>query len=88
MRTAGDDAAVSQLAGVCDVLVENFLPGKLRQMSLGYERLSGVNPRLIYCSISGAVTQTATMFVLTRFSKNRKDAMMQSRVSGSQSVSV
>ncbi len=44
---------VCQLAGVCDVLVENFLPGKLEQMGLGYEQLSRVNPQLIYCSISG-----------------------------------
>lgn len=44
---------VSQLAGVCDVLVENYLPGKLQQMGLGYEQLSRVNPQIIYCSISG-----------------------------------
>ncbi|KAM4718112.1 succinyl-CoA:glutarate CoA-transferase isoform 2-T2 [Anableps anableps] len=42
-----------KLAGVCDVLVENFLPGKLGQMSLGYAELSRLNPRLIYCSVSG-----------------------------------
>uniref|UniRef100_A0A3B4ZRL2 Succinyl-CoA:glutarate-CoA transferase n=1 Tax=Stegastes partitus TaxID=144197 RepID=A0A3B4ZRL2_9TELE len=45
--------SVCQLAGVCDVLVENYLPGKLRQMGLGYEQLSRGNPQLIYCSISG-----------------------------------
>nr|XP_046227900.1 succinate--hydroxymethylglutarate CoA-transferase isoform X2 [Scatophagus argus] len=44
---------IQQLAGVCDVLVENYLPGKLEQMSLGYKQLSRVNPQLIYCSISG-----------------------------------
>ncbi|XP_040921652.1 succinate--hydroxymethylglutarate CoA-transferase isoform X1 [Toxotes jaculatrix] len=44
---------IQELTGVCDVLVENYLPGKLDQMGLGYEQLSGVNPRLIYCSISG-----------------------------------
>ncbi|KAM4533929.1 succinyl-CoA:glutarate CoA-transferase isoform 2-T2 [Odontesthes bonariensis] len=44
---------IQQLAGVCDVLVENYLPGKLPQMGLGYDRLSRVNPQLIYCSISG-----------------------------------
>ncbi|XP_072235029.1 succinate--hydroxymethylglutarate CoA-transferase isoform X2 [Leuresthes tenuis] len=42
-----------KLAGVCDVLVENYLPGKLPQMGLGYDQLSRVNPGLIYCSISG-----------------------------------
>ncbi|XP_070784038.1 succinate--hydroxymethylglutarate CoA-transferase isoform X2 [Enoplosus armatus] len=44
---------IQELAGVCDVLVENYLPGKLHQMGLGYEQLSRVNPQLIYCSISG-----------------------------------
>lgn len=36
-----------------DVLVENFLPGKLEEMGLGYAELSKVNPGLIYCSLSG-----------------------------------
>uniref|UniRef100_A0A3Q3X3C8 Uncharacterized protein n=1 Tax=Mola mola TaxID=94237 RepID=A0A3Q3X3C8_MOLML len=44
---------IQELAGVCDVLVENYLPGKLEQMGLGYEHLSRVNPQLVYCSISG-----------------------------------
>ncbi|KAF7648277.1 hypothetical protein LDENG_00159450, partial [Lucifuga dentata] len=44
---------IMQLAAVCDVLVENYLPGKLQQMGLGYEQLSAVNQQLIYCSISG-----------------------------------
>ncbi|CAK6979818.1 succinate--hydroxymethylglutarate CoA-transferase isoform X2 [Scomber scombrus] len=44
---------ILELAGVCDVLIENYLPGKLQQMGLGYEQLSRVNQQLIYCSISG-----------------------------------
>ncbi|XP_047424567.1 succinate--hydroxymethylglutarate CoA-transferase [Mugil cephalus] len=44
---------IRELAGVCDVLVENFLPGKLHHLGLGYEQLSRLNPGLIYCSISG-----------------------------------
>ncbi|XP_071368994.1 succinate--hydroxymethylglutarate CoA-transferase, partial [Centroberyx affinis] len=44
---------ITELAAVCDVLVENYLPGKLHQMGLGYEELSRTNPRLVYCSISG-----------------------------------
>nr|XP_057916919.1 succinate--hydroxymethylglutarate CoA-transferase-like isoform X1 [Doryrhamphus excisus] len=44
---------IQELAGVCDVLMENFLPGKLALMGLGYEELSRRNPALIYCSISG-----------------------------------
>ena len=36
-----------------DVLVENYVPGKLDEMGLGYKTLSDINPRLIYCSITG-----------------------------------
>lgn len=41
------------LARKCDVLVENFIPGKLDQMDVGYEKLKKINPRLIYCAITG-----------------------------------
>ncbi|KAM8822664.1 succinyl-CoA:glutarate CoA-transferase isoform 2-T2 [Spinachia spinachia] len=46
-------AIIQELAAVCDVLVENFLPGKLPRLGLGYEQLCEVNPGLVYCSISG-----------------------------------
>ena len=42
-----------QLAAESDVFVENFLPGKLASMGLGYEDLKAVNPGIVYCSISG-----------------------------------
>ncbi|XP_048827901.1 succinate--hydroxymethylglutarate CoA-transferase isoform X2 [Brienomyrus brachyistius] len=42
-----------KLAEVCDILMENYLPGKLGQMGLGYEDVQKVAPRLVYCSISG-----------------------------------
>src|SRR5262245_16357317 len=35
-----------------DVAVENFRPGTMERLGLGYERLKGINPRLIMCSIS------------------------------------
>lgn len=41
-----------ELAKRSDVLIENFRPGVAARLGLGYERLSEVNPRLIYCSIS------------------------------------
>jgi crotonobetainyl-CoA:carnitine CoA-transferase CaiB-like acyl-CoA transferase len=36
-----------------DVLVENFRPGVMARLDLGYERLSTLNPTLVYCAISG-----------------------------------
>ena len=47
-------AAIAQeLARNSDVLIENFRIGGAEQLGLGYAQLKGVNPRLIYCSISG-----------------------------------
>lgn len=42
-----------RLARRADVLVENFRPGTMERLGLGYETLRGVNPGMIYCSISG-----------------------------------
>ncbi|GAV01681.1 hypothetical protein RvY_12355-2 [Ramazzottius varieornatus] len=44
---------IQEMAKSCDVLVENFLPGKLKSYGLGYEELSRLNPGIVYCSISG-----------------------------------
>ncbi len=42
-----------ELALRSDVLLENFLPGTLDAWGLGYAELSALNPRLVYCSITG-----------------------------------
>ena len=42
-----------ELVRHCDVLVENFRPGTMERLGLGYETLIGMNPRLVYASISG-----------------------------------
>jgi crotonobetainyl-CoA:carnitine CoA-transferase CaiB-like acyl-CoA transferase len=44
---------VKKLAERADVVWENFRPGVMERFGLGYEVLRGVNPRLIYCAISG-----------------------------------
>ena len=44
---------VRDLAKVSDIVVENFKVGQLRKYGLDYESLKAVNPRLIYCSITG-----------------------------------
>ncbi|HSI40944.1 MAG TPA: CaiB/BaiF CoA-transferase family protein [Xanthobacteraceae bacterium] len=46
-------ALVRRLAAQSDVLVENFKVGALARYGLDYERLSALNPRLVYCSITG-----------------------------------
>lgn len=42
-----------KLAVRSDILVENFRPGLMEQLGLDYDTLAALNPRLIYCSISG-----------------------------------
>jgi crotonobetainyl-CoA:carnitine CoA-transferase CaiB-like acyl-CoA transferase len=42
-----------QLADRADIVVENFRPGVMSRLGLGYESLRSRNPRLIYCAISG-----------------------------------
>jgi crotonobetainyl-CoA:carnitine CoA-transferase CaiB-like acyl-CoA transferase len=44
---------ILSLARVCDVVVENFSVGVSKRLGVDYETLSAVNPRLIYCSITG-----------------------------------
>jgi CoA:oxalate CoA-transferase len=46
-------ALVKQLAGAADVVVENFRPGTMDRLGLGYGALSATNPRLIYAALSG-----------------------------------
>jgi len=41
-----------KLTDSADVFVENYRPGALNKLGLGYEELSGRNPKLIYCSVS------------------------------------
>jgi crotonobetainyl-CoA:carnitine CoA-transferase CaiB-like acyl-CoA transferase len=44
---------VRELAKQCDVLIENYKYGDLERYGLGYKQLSQLNPRLVYCSITG-----------------------------------
>lgn len=46
-------ALVRRLAAQADILIENFKVGGLRKYGLDYESLKQVNPRLVYCSITG-----------------------------------
>ena len=45
--------ALHRLAATADVFVESFRPGVSARLGAGYEELSRINPRLIYCSLTG-----------------------------------
>jgi crotonobetainyl-CoA:carnitine CoA-transferase CaiB-like acyl-CoA transferase len=53
LHDAADRARVRAIALQCDVLLENFRPGRLDAWDLGYESLRAENPRIVYASISG-----------------------------------
>jgi crotonobetainyl-CoA:carnitine CoA-transferase CaiB-like acyl-CoA transferase len=53
LKTEQGRAILVDLAKQCDVLVENFRPGTLARYSLDYESVQALNPRLVYCSITG-----------------------------------
>jgi len=46
-------AIVKQLAAECDIVLENYKVGTLQRYGLGYEDLSKINPKIIYCSVTG-----------------------------------
>ena len=46
-------ALIRELAAHCDVFVENFKVGDMARYGLDYESLQAINPRLVYCSVTG-----------------------------------
>jgi succinate--hydroxymethylglutarate CoA-transferase len=46
-------AHLKELCGKVDIVIENFRPGVLQRLGLGYEELRQANPGLVYCSLSG-----------------------------------
>ena len=53
LKSAHGVEAVRRLVGTADVLLENFRPGVMRRLKLDYASLRELNPKLVYCSISG-----------------------------------
>jgi formyl-CoA transferase len=53
LKTPEGRDALKRLARKADIFVENFRPGVLEELGLGYGSLSAINPRIVYASISG-----------------------------------
>ncbi|SFM43210.1 CaiB/BaiF CoA transferase family protein [Thermodesulforhabdus norvegica] len=53
MKTPEGQEIIRKLAERSDVVLENYKVGTLQRLGLGYEDLKKINPRLIYCSITG-----------------------------------
>jgi crotonobetainyl-CoA:carnitine CoA-transferase CaiB-like acyl-CoA transferase len=53
LKSKADVEKLTPLIRRADILVEQFRPGVMDRLGLGYEDLRKINPRLIYCSISG-----------------------------------
>ena len=53
LKAPAAQEVIAKLLERADVLVENFRPGTMDRLGLGYETLTAAHPRLVYCSISG-----------------------------------
>ena len=53
LKTSQGLETVKALAAGADIVVENFRPGTMEKLGIGYATLRDVNPRLIYCGLSG-----------------------------------
>ena len=53
MKAPEGQAILRRLIAKADVVIENFRPGTMERLGFGYDALRKLNPRLIYCSISG-----------------------------------
>jgi crotonobetainyl-CoA:carnitine CoA-transferase CaiB-like acyl-CoA transferase len=53
MKAPDGQAILRRLVAKADVLLENFRPGTMERLGFGYDALRKLNPRLIYCAISG-----------------------------------
>jgi crotonobetainyl-CoA:carnitine CoA-transferase CaiB-like acyl-CoA transferase len=53
LREEADRARLAPLIARADVLIEQFRPGVMARLGLGYDAVHATNPRLVYCSITG-----------------------------------
>ena len=53
LKSAVDRATALEIAATCDIFIQNFRVGVIERLGLDYESVRRVNPRLVYCAISG-----------------------------------
>src|SRR5437588_910790 len=53
MKAPAGQAVFKKLAADADVIIEGFRPGVMKRLGAGYDELKTLNPRLVYCSLSG-----------------------------------
>ena len=53
LKSSEDREKAQDLARHADVLVESYRPGVAERLGIGYDTLAALNPRLVYCSITG-----------------------------------
>ena len=53
LKSADAVATLRPLIERADVVVEQFRPGVMDRLGLGYEHMKAINPRIVYCSITG-----------------------------------
>lgn len=53
LKSESGQATALRLAAACDVVVENFRPGVMERLGLGYDVIKKLKPDIIYCSVSG-----------------------------------
>lgn len=53
LKRADHVDALKRIAATCDAMVQNFRPGVVERLGIGYEDMKAVKPDLVYCSISG-----------------------------------
>ncbi len=53
LKNADDCERIKSMIRNCDVVIEQFRPGVMNRLGLGYDTLSEINPGLVYCSITG-----------------------------------
>ncbi len=53
LKSAEGVAVLERLIATADVLIENFRPGVMARLGLGWDHIRALNPRIVYCSITG-----------------------------------